>query len=277
MAYEVDGFFLLDSIGLTVLNWDGTIDTYVDQVRNWTMSNTEEEEEITGRGGALLKVIKRNKATEFTIENAKHMLSVWKLSTGGTLEKGVNNEGVKTEILFFDKITTTANDEVTINWTPVGTVGNEIVDLALYTANGLGKRFVQGAAVGSGIFTFDPTTKKITFDTGEVPVGTQLAIWYNRNVNAVTLNNPATSFSESRPCYLDLVAHDNCDGIFIARIEIPRGEFSGNWEASGGDTTGTSTITIRATAQTGNCPGMTFTGNNFWNLRLFNEDTPDVV
>lgn len=277
-AYEIDGLLITDIISVSALDpTDGSLKFVLEDIKTWTMANTEEKESITGRGGRVLKNIKKNKKAIFTGESAKYSLALIEAQSGGTLDKGTDNMGVKRKIRLGEEITTTVADSAKIKYVAVGTVGNEIPELYIRTQDGLGKKLTQDSAVGVGKFTYDPSTKTITFNTDEVPIGTDLVAYYDRNINMVTVNNPSDMFSKSYPFAIDVLAEGACNKVYFCRINIPKGELDGNFNLTGGDTVGTQSFSIECLTSTGKCPGVYATGNNLWDMVIFGQDAEDAV
>ena len=59
----------------------------------------------------------------------------------------------------------------------------------------LGKKLEQASSAASGKFTYDPDTKALTFNTGEIADGGEILVHYNRHINAAVLDNLSDTYS----------------------------------------------------------------------------------
>jgi len=151
-------------------------------------------------------------------------------------------------------------DEAETSFVAVGTAGNEID--TVYIKNGdntLGTALTQSDVVGSGLFVYDPTTRKIEFEPGEVPDGAELVIFYNRRIKANVLDNLSDNYSTNCTIYLDAFGEDNCSNVYRIQFYIPRADFDGNFDLSFGDAQAIHNFSAEALAGSCGMAGKYFT------------------
>lgn len=236
----------------------------LDELQSATIANTQETTDITGKQGRLLNTLKRNKAVTVSGNNG--------LISGGMLETQVGNtfkSGV-TSVMFPDYLTVSDNKAVT-SYKAVGTAGNEIESVYLRNSDGtLGNELTQGAEVSVGVFTYAPESKTITFNDGEIADGTEIAVYYFRNIQANVLENLSDQYSEKVALYIDAFAEDKCANIYRVQFYIPKADFNGNFDIQMGDSQSVHAFEARSLA------GACGTSGALWTYTIFGEDTPDA-
>lgn len=203
----------------------------LDELQNATISQAQDRVDVTGKNGRILNSLKRNKSV--TISGTNGMLS------GGLLELQTGNkfENKATEVMWTDYIAVTAADEAETTYTATGTAGDEIEAIYVKSAQGvLGEKFTQGAAVGPNVFTYDPATKKVQFETGAITQGSELVAYYKRKIVANVLTNMSDKYSEKCALYIDAFAEDKCANIFRVQFFIPKADFNGEFDIEMSDT-----------------------------------------
>ena len=130
----------------------------LDELQNATISNTEEETDVTGKKGRLLSTVKTNKSVTVSGTNGLISSGLLESQTGNRMESGT------TKVRFSDYLEV-KNNEATTTYKAVGTVGAEIKGLYVQTQNQLGKHYTQDATkdgqIAEGKFEYNPATKKI--------------------------------------------------------------------------------------------------------------------
>lgn len=242
----------------------GAFKWVLDELQNATIANTQETTDITGKQGRLLNTLKRNKAV--TVSGNNGMLS------GGMLETQVGNsfQNKITSIMYPDYLTVTGGKAVT-TYKAVGTAGNEIESVYLRNADGtLGEVLTQSDAVSTGVFTYNPDTKTISFNADDIKDGTEIAVYYFRQIQANVLENMSDQYSDKVALYIDAFAEDKCANVYRVQFFIPKADFSGNFDIQMGDNQSVHAFEARSLA------GACGTSGALWTYTIFGENTPDA-
>jgi len=217
----------------TITAFDITTGAYrftLDELQNAKIANTQDKTDITGKGGRKLNSLKKNKAVVVSGTNG--------LVSGGLLELQTGNEfkGVDNAPISWTDYLTIENDAATTSYKAVGTAGNEIETVYIKNADGtLGAALTQDAAVGDGKFTYNPGTKALAFKADAYADGTEIVVFYTRNIKANVLENVSDTYSEKCKLYIDAFGEDKCNNIYRVQFYIPRADFSGNFDFELGD------------------------------------------
>ncbi len=200
----------------------------LDELQSATIANTQETEEITGKGGRRLANLKRNKAV--TVSGTNGMVSGGLLSA----QTGSDFESKTTKVLWTDHATVTSG-AATTTYKAVGTAGAEIKELYVRNADGtLGESMTQDSAAAAGKFTYNPETKALGFHT-DVEDGTEIVVYYERNISANVLANKSDVYSRKAALYVDALGEDKCANVFRIQFFIPKADFSGEFSIEMGD------------------------------------------
>ena len=243
---------------ITCFNNAGELEFIMDEIKEGSISNTQEKTDITGRGGRKIGSLKKNKSVTVSATNGLLVGGALAAQTGSEVEQGSFKVRV-TDILTVDADTAMTSHEA------AGTPGAEIGVLYKKNANGsLGERLVQTAAApAKGEFTYDPDTKKLTFFAGDLADGTELAAFYDIETEAAKVSNDSGTYSKTLKMYIDVTAQDNCDNLYHGQFIIQRADFSGEFElAIGSEPTAHA---IQAEALAGGCSGST----NLWDFIVY--------
>lgn len=216
-----------------------TIDTFdivtgsymftLDELQNATIGQTEEKTDITGKQGRKISSLKKNKAVTVSGTNGLVSGGLLELQTGGKFENKV------TDVMWTDYLVVNGNAANT-TFKAVGTIGNEIDAVYIKTTNGtLGKMLTQSAAVSDTEFTYDPATKALAFKDGAIEDGTEIVVYYKRNIQASVLNNMSDTYSGKCAMYINAFAEDKCSNIYRVQFFIPKADFKGEFSLEMGD------------------------------------------
>lgn len=237
----------------------------LDELQNATISQTQEKTDITGKQGRKLASLKRNKAVTVSGTNG--------LVSGGLLElqTGSEFENKLTTVMWTDYITVTGNAAAT-SYIAVGTAGNEIESVYVKNSDGtLGDTVLtQDAAVAAGKFTYDPATKALAFNEGEIADGTEIVVYYLRQIQADVLENMSDNYSGKCALYIDAFAEDKCANVYRIQFYIPKADFNGEFSFEMGDNQ--SVHAFEAESLSGACG----TSGALWTYTIFGENTPDA-
>lgn len=179
----------------------------LDELQNATIAQTQEKTDITGKQGRKLNSLKKNKAVTISGTNG--------LVSGGLLEMQVGSEfeNKKTTVKWHDYLTVSGNAASTA-YKAVGTTGNEVESVYVKNSDGtLGKTLTQGAEVAEGVFTYNPQTKALAFNDGEIADNTEIVVYYMRQIQADVLENLSDHYSGKCALYIDAFAEDKCANV----------------------------------------------------------------
>lgn len=244
----------------------------LDEMQSCTISNTQENTNLTGRGGRTIGLLKRNKAV--TVSGTNGMVSL------GLIEAEVGTAGESSKVTtvkipdYLTAVESEGKVTATTNFVAVGTTGNEIGELHVKDANGVVKKtLVQDATVAAGKFTYDPATKAIAFHTGDVVAGDTITVYYKRKITAdVVISNVSDTYSEKLELYIDAIAEDKCKNEYRVQFFIPYADFSGNFDIAMGDSQ--TVHNFEATSLASACG----TGaSTFWTMTVFGASAEDVA
>ena len=237
----------------------------LDELQNATIQNSQETQEITGKGGRRLSTLKRNKSV--TVSGTNGMISggLLEVQTGGTFENKT------TQVLWTDYLTVSSN-AATTNYKAVGTAGAEIEELYIKNNDGtLGTELEQAASAASGKFAYDPSTKALTFSG--VADNTEIVVYYKRNITADVLSNESDKYSEKATLYIDALAEDKCSNVYRVQFFIPKADFSGEFQIEMGDNQATHDFEAESLA------GACISGSSslLWTYTVFGVNTEDAA
>lgn len=256
----------LDTMDLFKMNGDYWFT--LDELQNATISNTMEKNDIVGRAGRKISSLKRNKAV--TVSGTNGMISggLLEAQTGGTFE-----DRAKTQIMYTDYVTIQGN-EATLSYAPVGTEGAEINALFIRNADGAANaKLEQAAEAGAGKFVFAPSTKKVTFNTGDYEDGTEIVVFYFRNIAAPVMINNSEAYAQKAEVFINGTAEDKCGKVYHIQFHIAKGDFNGEFDLEMGDDQAVHNFEIESLV--GGCGKG---GNSvLWELTVFGFDAEDVA
>lgn len=240
----------------------------LDELQNVTLGNTQENTNVTGKAGRTIGTLKRNKSV--TVSGTNGMFSM------GLIEAEVGTEGSNdkvTKIKIPEYLVVNSDLEAATTYKAVGTAGNEIGEVFVRNTDGtIKKTLKQDATASEGKFTYDPSTKKIKFASGDVANGDEITIYYKRQIKAdAYVENVSDTYSEKLELYLDFICEDKCKNEYRGQIYIPYADFDGNFEIAMGDSQTTQAFT--ATSLASSCNN---TSSLFWTMTIFGTDTEDV-
>lgn len=210
---------------------NGSLDLILDELNDFTLSQEEEKQDITGKGGRTIGSLKKNK--KVTGKGTNGMLS------GGALAAMLGSEVEDGEytIKYTDPIIVTANKGTTSR-VASGTVGNEIGTIYVRDENKAyisgGKKLTQTSGTPkTGEFSYDPTSKTITFFAGDVNDGVEVIAFYDTKVTGKKITNDADKFSKTLQVFMDVTCEDGCDNLFHGQFIITRADFTGTFDIQG--------------------------------------------
>lgn len=239
----------------------------LDELQNATISNTQDNTALTGKGGRTIGQLKRNKAV--TVSGTNGMVSM------GLVEVEVGSQGehkTATPVKVPDYLTV-SEDKATTSYKAVGTEGNEIQEVIVKNADGtISKRLTQDeSASETGKFAYNPDNKELSFFAGDIEDGTSIVVYYNRLVEGDVISNISDNYSETVEMYVDALAEDKCHNIYHVQFYLPYADFTGAFDLAMGDTQ--TTHGFEATSLASAC---TNGGTKFWDMTVFGVNAEDA-
>lgn len=220
---------------------NGLCELYLDELQETSIENSEDTQDITGKGDRLLKQIKKNKQVTVTGTSALICGDLMAAQTGANEEDGSYVSSSQTKIRKPDILEVKKGDTtVETSFKAVGDAGAEISMLCILESNGaLGTKYTQGSVASATAFTYDPDTKTIELPTDIAKDGdVKLVAFYDYETEGTTISNMSDKFGKTLKVYIDCVGTDVCDREYKCQFVIPRGQFSGEFSVTmGGDQT----------------------------------------
>lgn len=239
-VFTIDGFTItgLDRIHAYFRD-TGKGAFYLTELQSTTISNTEDTTDITGKGGRVLKQLKKNKQVSITGESALISGDLMAVQTGTDQEYGT------VKVRYPDIIDITAAmisaGKVVTEFTAAGTAGAEIVDVRVLSDNGglVKNTWTQASTAAAGKYAYDPTTKELTLPTDAVlTAGQKLVVMYDYETTGAKVVNKSDVFGKTVKLVIDCTAEDACDKQYRGQFVIYRAQFSGEFDFElGGDQT----------------------------------------
>jgi hypothetical protein len=253
----------------TITAFDITTGNYLftlDELQNATISQSEDKTDITGKAGRKLTSLKRNKAVTISATNGLISSGLLEVQTGSSFQT------TKTLVQWKDDLTV-ADNKATTEWKAAGSAGSEITVIYVRNSDGtLGDKLTQNTEVGTGTFTYDPETKTLAFDEGELSDGTEIVVYYYRYVEADVHTNMSDNYSTKCNLYVDVFMEDKCANIFRGQFHFPKADVSGDFSIEMGESQ--SVHAFEAESLAGAC------GSNnssaLWTYTIFGANSTDA-
>lgn len=241
----------------------------LDELQNATISQSQDTTDITGKQGRKLGTLKTNKSVTISGSNGLVSGGLLEVQTGGEFEHDIT-----TTVQWIDYITVNSN-AATTTYKAVGTTGNEIEEIYVKNADGtLGAKLTQGSSVSADAFTYDPTTKALAFKADEIADGTEIAVFYKRQIKGDVLTNKSDTYSGKATLYVDAFAEDTCGNVYRLQFYFPKVDFSGEFDLEFGDDQAVHDFEAEALA--GASCGNTTASGVYWTYTVFGSETADA-
>lgn len=227
---NADKLIITEIDQITCFNNANELEFIMDEVQEGSVNNTQDKEDVTGRGGRKIGSLKKNKGVTISATSGVVVAGALAAQTGTDVEHGTFKVR-KTEIVSVE------NNKATITGTPVGLAGSEIGYVYIKEKNALGKKFSQDAtASATGKFAF--SGKDLTFFESDINDGTEIVVFYDEEVESAKVSNDSEKYSKVLKMYIDVTAQDTCDNLYHGQFIVERADFNGEFELSmGGDPT----------------------------------------
>ena len=236
----------------------------LDELQNTSISQAQDKQAVTGKQGRTITNMKRNKA--ITISGTNGLLSHGLME----MQTGAKFEHKATEVLWTDYLEVGKGNKATTSFKAIGTAGAEIESLLVKKDGVPTSRLEQAEAAAAGKFAYNPASKELTFHS-DVPVGTEIVVYYKRKIVADTMDNDSDVYSEKCMMYIDALGEDKCSNVYRVQIFIPKADFSGEFSIEMGDNQ--SVHAFEAESLAGACGA----GSKLWNYTIFGVDTEDAA
>ena len=236
----------------------------LDELQNTSISQAQDKQAVTGKQGRTITNMKRNKA--ITISGTNGLLSHGLME----MQTGAKFEHKATEVLWTDYLEVGGGNKATTSFKAIGTAGAEIESLLVKKDGVPTSRLEQAEAASAGKFAYNPASKELTFHS-DVPVGTEIVVYYKRKIVADTMDNDSDVYSEKCMMYIDALGEDKCSNVYRVQIFIPKADFSGEFSIEMGDNQ--SVHAFEAESLAGACGA----GSKLWNYTIFGVDTEDAA
>lgn len=255
MAVNTDRLIIISLDQMMCFNNANELEFVMDELQDTTISNAQENVDITGRNGAVIAQLKRNKTVSITGNNGFLVGGGLAAQTGADVEQG-------TFTIRMSEVLTVNSNAVTLSGDPAGEAGAEILAVYKRNENGtMGDKFEQDVTASAGKFEY--SEKTITFSSGELQDGDQVVVWYDQETEAAKIVNDSKRYSKTLRMYIDATAKDNCDNEYHVQIQIPRADFSGEFDITMGSDATAHSWTVNCLADT--CSG----SGNLWEFYVF--------
>lgn len=198
------------------------------ELQNAKIANAQDKADITGRQGRKLNSLKRNKTAVVSGTNG--------VVSNGMLATQVGNDFVSKDDapIMWPETVTVSNNTATISFAPVGATGDEVPYAYVKDSSGVyTTKLEQSDAAASGKYSFEPSTKAITFSG--LADGTVVDVFYKRAVSGSVLSNYSDKYSKKAELYIDALAEDSCTKVYRVQFHIPKADFSGDFDFEMGD------------------------------------------
>ena len=249
---------------ITAFDMNGDFLFTLDELQSVTIGHSEDTVEITGRQGRLLNTLKRNKAVPLSGNNGMVSMGMLGAQIGADVTSGT------TTYLHNERLTVNS-DKATTTYKAVGTAGKEIVAVRLMNGDALGTVMEQASTAAAGKFAYNPTSKQLTFNDGELPDGTEIAVFYNRKINANTLTNPSDKYGYKAEIFLDVIMEDMCSKVYRVQFHFFRMDFNGTFDLEFGENQAVHAFEANSLSTGCNSKG------ELWEATIFESDTADAA
>lgn len=192
----------------------------LDELQDATISNTQETEDVTGKGGRKLATLKRNKSVTVSGNNG--------LLSAGLLEAQVGSKfeaKESTPVQWFETLVVKSN-AATSSYAAVGTAGKEISACYVIVDGIATTKLEQAQAADAGKFTY----AEKTFAFSGLEDGTEVYVAYTRNIKGDVLENSSEKYSQTLHLFIDATGEDRCGNVYRVQFEIPKADFNGEFD-----------------------------------------------
>lgn len=238
------------------------------EVQNFTLNNTEETKEFTGKNGSIIENIKTTKGCTGTGTNGVLSGGLMKFQTGDDSEGGTPVVSHKQQFEVADASTLTYALDKKVSSTAIA--GAEICYVYVQSGDTV-TRFEQATSADTGKFSYSADSG-ITFAASALKKGDVVWFWYDIEVNAENgmsgeiVNNYSDKYAGECELIVSGLAI-KCGTEAEFQIRVPRASFSGNWSLELSDSQ--TTHGFEFTSLKNRCSK---TDNKFWSFAVFADE-----
>jgi hypothetical protein len=211
----------------------------MDEIKDGSIENGAEVVYGTGKGGARLSTLDRNKTSKFSCNNGYIIGGAIVAQTGVSAVVGSAESKLVVptyDIITIGKTVTTA----VLSEIPVGgTAGAEVAFVYKLNRDGTqGNKLVVDSAAAAGKFAISASTKTLTFAAGEFVEGDSIIVFYDyEEAVGKKFSNQGNSFSKNAKIVLDVLCRDVCDNsvVYHTKFVFPNAKVDGNFNISFGN------------------------------------------
>lgn len=256
---------------ITAFSLAGVPRFILDELQDAQISNTQEKEDIVGKAGRKLNSLKRNKAVTVSGTNGLLSAGLLEAQTGSDFE-----HQTAASVEWSESLVINSNASAT-TYKAVGTTGAEITALYIKDSSGAAvAKLEQDATAADGKFAYNPSSKALTFNSGDYADGTEFIVFYVRKVAADVLSNDSEKYSEKLRLVIDATAEDKCSNQYHLQIEIPKADFNGDFDIQMGDSQAVHAFEAESLVNTAACGGNS-RGGSLWTWTIFGANAADAA
>lgn len=217
MAFDINSF-IFDHVERGVgFNADGSVRWLANQIESASLQCDGEEVLKKDARGSTIYSKAQAKTCEFNWESSVADLNLIAEMNGTTKQVASSSTPIVSPIFDAIDITTDSTTEITLENAVYnsGSTGTPVykIGVSLLTTDGsLKKVLKKGDSASSGVFTYTPASKKLTFNSGELEKGDTVFITYEYETeNAVQLVNSADDMPTATKSIYLVEGRDICD------------------------------------------------------------------
>lgn len=217
MAFDINSF-IFDHVERGVgFNADGSVRWLANQIESASLQCDGEEVLKKDARGSTIYSKAQAKTCEFNWESSVADLNLIAEMNGTTKQVASSSTPVVSPIFDAIDITADSTTEITLENAVYnsGSTGTPVykIGVSLLTTDGsLKKVLKKGDSASSGVFTYTPASKKLTFNSGELEKGDTVFVTYEYETeNAVQLVNSADDMPTATKSIYLVEGRDICD------------------------------------------------------------------
>lgn len=217
MAFDINSF-IFDHVERGVgFNADGSVRWLANQIESASLQCDGEEVLKKDARGSTIYSKAQAKTCEFNWESSVADLNLIAEMNGTTKQVASSSTPIVSPIFDAIDITTDSTTEITLENAVYnsGSTGTPVykIGVSLLTTDGsLKKVLKKGDSASSGVFTYTPASKKLTFNSGELEKGDTVFVTYEYETeNAVQLVNSADDMPTATKSIYLVEGRDICD------------------------------------------------------------------